>query len=348
MFRRIFTTLLFFVFVTPLWGGNTGGIGACETQECLIHAMRQHPVRKIDRWDNNLNSPIYDRIQNAPADIINYIEIDNRANGFPSGVRAAENGIGIKDVQSALRDIPETVLNHFEKSLVGIFLVENLGSSGYVESIADHEGRFIAGFIVLDASVLARTANEWATWRDNTAFVQDATCCEIRTTIAERHKDNSLGAIQFILLHELGHVLSITRNTHPHWWGETDGLTVGDFPFADISWRVSKNKKNFISRFDRQFPLARELVFYQKPQLHINQARSVLQQLGETNFPSLYSTTRVEEDFAETFAIFVHTEIMRKPYQIEFFENELSVKKIDACFTTHCLKKADFLRALLN
>ena len=62
-------------------------------------------------------------------------------------------------------------------------------------------------------------------------------------------------------------------------------------------------------------------------------------ELAKTDFASLYSTTEPQEDFAEIFAIYVHTVIMGQPYEIWVSSGD-KVAVYEHCFATgRCVAK---------
>ena len=54
--------------------------------------------------------------------------------------------------------------------------------------------------------------------------------------------------------------------------------------------------------------------------------------LAKSNFPSLYATTMPEEDFAESFAMYVHTVMMRRPWELTVRRNGTIVAEFGSCF----------------
>ena len=80
----------------------------------------------------------------------------------------------IAEVKAAMADLPQEVNLLFVDRLAGIFLVDDLGGTGWTDFIDDGAGHPVAGLIVLDANVLQKyTANEWASWKENTPFKPD-------------------------------------------------------------------------------------------------------------------------------------------------------------------------------
>jgi hypothetical protein len=68
---------------------------------------------------------------------------------------------------------------------------------------------------VLDPSVLAQS-KRLGTWKENTPF-KPSTEFRLSAVIEEESQNTRKNAIQYILLHELAHVISIGGKIHPSW-----------------------------------------------------------------------------------------------------------------------------------
>ncbi len=317
----------------------------CETRQCLIENLAQNPARNLAFWQTSLNKPLAQRIFDAPAEVLELLRIDNRLNGYPSNVTSFRDPAALSTLQKAFAELPASVHDLIADRLAGIFLVENLGTSGYTNDVFDSEGRESAGFVVLDSSLFSRKGNEWASHRDATAFRAEAGF-EIRNIIAEPKSDSPLAAVQFLLVHELGHVASIGGNQHPSWNQELWGVDLQDYPFSALSWWIDNGQ--YRSRFDSGFTLRKRLVFYQIPRLSGRQMPEVLRQLKRTNFVSLYAASRPEEDFAESFAVYVHSEMMDKPFVIAVLVDGQVRERLGSCFRNTCKRKYELLKSLIG
>lgn len=283
----------------------------------------------------------------APVELVDYISLDNRLNGFPDGIRSAQDSDEfVILVREALSGLPTAVHELFYNKLAGVFIVDGLGSTGFSDNIYDKTRKPIAGFIVLDAGYLQKKANAWASWKDSTTFKPDAKY-EIRTTIETAENDSEVNAVQFILLHELAHILAIGSRFHPN-WNLAQAVNLDDYPFTQFSWELTADKQGYRSRFDDVFPLRESIVFYRQPKLDAAQLTSVLQTIEQTNFISLYATNSMFDDFAESFAIYVHSEMMGKPYRIEVLKSGQPVYALDSCFHSRCRDKYEFFNQLFE
>ncbi|MDD4092814.1 MAG: hypothetical protein PHQ63_09655 [Smithellaceae bacterium] len=302
---------------------------AAGQSACLKSRMDRHEVRSLDFWQDYRRGNLEDRLHAAPQPLLDYLHLDNRLNGYDTRPQAAVADDSFRqDVRQALAELPGPVQAAVKEKLIGIFFVRNLGTTGYTEAVADPQGKPAAGFVVLDVESLRRTANAWATFRENTVFQNDGEG-RLRVTLEEAPNDNAKNAIQFILLHEFGHLVSIGERFHPDWLDKTK--TEGTYLFYPLSWRKAKDGSN-VSLFEDVFPERRDVRFYGEPRLKSSQMEGVYRSLAMTNFVSLYGATSPFEDFAESFALYVHSAWMKKPYRVEITQSGNRVFLYESCW----------------
>lgn len=316
---------------------------------CWHRALREHEVHRLAFWQHLQARPLLDRVQAAPPALVQYVQWDNIANGWSERPRASSAPPAfIAEVKAALADLPPEVDHLFTDKLAGIFLVDDLGGTGYTDVIDDDSGHPVAGYIVLDAAVLqSRRANEWATWKEASPF-RALPGWRIEARIETAAQDTTKQAIQYILLHELGHVLSIGRNVHPPWTisareaGATDG-----YPFFSLSWRIAGD--SYVSLYDEAFPLRGQIAYYMGAKLKADEARQAYSQLERTNFPTLYAATRPGDDFAESFANYVHVVMMKRPWQVTLGAPDGDEVQVGPCWDEpRCADKRRLLERILG
>jgi hypothetical protein len=331
-----------------LLGPALGFTDDCIDADCLKARLDNNPVRQISFWSDLRQRPIEQRVTAAPAELIQFISDDNQLYGYPPGVQSTETDnsfIGL--VQLALNGLPPKVLKLLESKLVGIALVHNLGSSGYTDKVFNSENIAVGGFIVLDVDRLNQTANEWASYRDSTAFVTNKQY-GLRTVIADDDNNTVLTTIQFLVLHELAHVYSIGETLHPDWASDPTTVELEDYSFARLSWLNSADNNSYSSLFDGMFSLRGQIAYYQDRALPASKIATVFNRFQHSNFNSLYSTTSLWEDFAESFAIYVHSNMMNRPYYSEYLVNGERKDFLSPCFQDRCVDKAQVIESLFN
>ena len=284
--------------------------------------LKNHEARKLHSYIGWRQMPLFMRVLPAPEILVDYLRKDNELNGYPQiPVSKKCDTFFMDDISGALAELPEAIKRHISDHLVGIFTVSNIGTTGYTE-IMDNFDVNRLGFIVLDLDYLKRSANDWATWKENSPFRSQGSC-RIKATIEPKESDNRKQAIQFILTHEIGHLLGAVNQVHPNWF---NGGDPEQFAFTKISWIKKENK--VLSKFDPQFILRKDIGYYRfdKSPLSSDRILDCYRQLEGTDFSSLYAATNMWDDFAETFVIFVHNFMQKKPWKIEIFKNNSFLK----------------------
>jgi hypothetical protein len=194
---------------------------------------------------------------------------------------------------------------------------------------------------------MQHTANSWATWRDGTPF-KPGSGWKLGARIADGNDDTRANAIQYILLHELGHVLSVGASIHPTWTLPPKEATAGgrEFPYYQESWRVEGEK--YATVFDAEFSQRKDIVYYFGPRLEADAMPATYAALERTSFPTLYAATHPGDDFAEAFANYVHVVLLGKPFEIRIEHDGAAVKRYGACWAERrCRRKKEFLERFL-
>jgi hypothetical protein len=322
----------------------------CESndRDCVRQALRNHPIRRLEVWQEPLARPLVERVDVASPALVEFLHWDNEANGWSERPRSsAAPAAFVAEVKAALADLPLPVQQLFVDRLAGVLLVDELGGTGYTDVVEDAAGNAVAGYIVLDASVLqGRTANEWATWKEASPFAADPQW-QIEARIERDLQDTPRQAVQYILLHELGHVLSVGGNFHPPWTlPPREAGAPEDFAFSALSWRLQGD--GYATVFDGGFPLRPRVAYYMGTKLQAAEAVDAYAQLMATNLPTLYAATRPADDFAEAFASYVHVVMMRRPWQVTIRRNGEPATQFGACWDEpRCADKRRLLDALL-
>ncbi len=347
--QRFFRSVTFLVYGLILL--TTSGVFA-ETAEKDLEDRRQaelykelehHEARTASSWKDWTSRPLADRIARAPDFLVDYIRKDNEYAGCSARPLSEPLDESFaQDVRQAVDQLPDIVKKQITRHLVGILVVSDLGSTGYCEILRDFQTNKL-GFIVLDSKALNRQANEWATWKENSAFTPQSDH-SIISTIETPPNDTVVRAIQYILLHELGHLVGAVQSVHPNWF---IGGNPEDYPFSRISWTTDNT--TVVSRFDERFPLRPSIKYYafDKALLSSDQLPEIFQDLEATDFCTLYSATNPYDDFAEAYAQYVHVVVMKRPWSIAITTGNDIVFERDAPITSSRMKqKREFLEML--
>jgi hypothetical protein len=308
--------------------------------------LESYEVRQKIFWDykrpeHSESSFIFLEPQKPLLDYLARVNSDDGIQSVPSA-----KGIELKDlarVESVVRGFPAEVKDLFSKKLVGVSLVSGLGSSAFSSSIFGRDGEVIGGFVVLDVSVLRKKSNEWFTWRERSPF----NCPEkigIKALISDG-KDNDDG-VRYIFLHELAHVYSFNENLHPQWFETPDLARLSNTSFAPLSWTVVDGKYREI--FGATSVVKSRVHYYaDENRLPCSQVERIYENLAKTNFPALYASLSPVEDFGESFANYIHTVVLNRPFEIQI---EPDSKEIySSCWhEKRCATKSAFFSKLLR
>jgi hypothetical protein len=212
--------------------------GAQDSQKELSEKLAKSQIRTAEYWGTDWkNRPLAQRLASAPQPLVDYILMDNQLNGFEERPSAAGPTAVFQRVLAGLLDeLTPPVRALAEKNIIGVFLVSDLGGTGYTESVQESDGKIRQAFIVLDRDLLMRRqANDWASWKENSFFAKDDSNVRVSLTIEEKDRDSIENAIRYILLHELGHALAVAGCMHPSWNDPLD-QKVSNFAFVGLGW----------------------------------------------------------------------------------------------------------------
>lgn len=351
--RALRWAMLAVALVLPHAAYPQGQGPACANngQDCTVVAPERHAVTRLGYWKDALERPLEQRIGPADALMLDYLLQDNIRNAVPNRPRAAVlTPEFLADVRAALDELPAQVKRLISGKLAGIQFAEDFGGTGLAEEIVDADSNPAAGFIVLDSAILSRqTANAWFTWKENTPF-KPQPGFELRAEIEGKSGDNRKNAIQYILLHELGHVISIGEKIHPSWSIEPrDIASTSDYPYFSLSWSVDRENNRYATVFDAVFPQRKDVVFYLGARLSGGQMVDVYDKLEATNFPALYAVNHPGDDWAEAFVTYVHTVMMNRPFGIRIYRDGRLVKHYKDCWAEkRCEQKRKILEGFLE
>jgi len=252
-------------------------------------------------------------------------------------------------LQNMLRSLPAKIYRLASKYLMAIFLVEHNFGSAFTEAVKDSQGQWSTGYMLLNLTAFNRPADEWASWRENSAF-HSAGNFHVRVILEEPQNNTIESALRFIFLHELGHILGIGLKVHGYWDDpETHWLTKNS-SFMRISWEPDQTGR-LVSSWKFRFPLLTRIVFYRFEQAPLSKAVTpkVYRELAQTNFTSLYGSLNPVEDFAEAFALYVHTQILNRPYLVEVHRGTEKIGVYKSCIQRHtCPGKSGFVANILK
>lgn len=318
---------------------------------CAIRALRGHTAQNIAFWKQVFSKPLDQRVSASPPELIELLGLANIRYGFPNKPIAAKlESDFLPDVRDALAELPQKVLGPLSTKLVGIYVVDDLGGTAFTLIIVDQKDNQVAGLVVLDRSVLVQyTANAWITWKERTPF-KSGPSTTLTAEIETEAQDNRKNAIQYILLHELGHVSAIGGDVHPPWIDPPkENQPTDAYPFFQLSWSISNGDRRYVTKYDDLFPERRDVVYYLRAKLSAEQMLDTYTKLEGTNFATLYSVSHPFDDFAEAFANYVHVVLMKKPFKVRIYQSGKLAKEYGPCWEERrCAEKRRILETMLD
>lgn len=156
---------------------------------------------------------------------------------------------------------------------------------------------------------LGYTANSWATWKEGRPF---ATLVMARLRVRIEHPAGDLrkNAIPFILLHEFGHVLTAGAGCLPDWWAAPATLGPPErYPCLAPSWTIDA-LRNIVPADPAHHAVYNGLARAALRRADAEHALGLYQALQATAWPSLYAANYPYDDFAECFALYLHTWVL--------------------------------------
>lgn len=319
-----------------------------DSAACIQSMMAAHPIRSPAWWADWRSKPLDERIAMGPPELVSYLRLDVLANRIPLTPYASTADEDMLDeLRQAMLDLPANIRRMLDRQLLGLFLVNDFGGTGISDAIR-WDRREGAGFIVLDPKVLRRRiANEWASWKENSPFRDDGEW-RIEAIISRDGENLRQRAVQYILLHEIAHVLATRDSVHPAWAGIPMPVAAGRYPFFDLSWRWDAALKNHVTRFDEAWPDRRKVRYYFGAQLAGADMENAYRWLETTSFPSLYAATSPGDDFAESFVTYVHSVLLKRPWEIRIHHGDRLVMRVASCWDqSRCAHKRGVLEKLL-
>ncbi len=289
--------------------------------------------------------PLHTRVIPPTADLQNFLAEYGASRTLQSPI-TVEGDLSLQTLLAqALTTLPDCLLNTLNKSVLGIFFARGIGASGLTDMVALGDGSNNIGFvIVLDSEAFEQpSANGWASWKENSAF-SPAPNIQIEVRIAEDAQDQRVQALRFLLLHEFGHVLATMTDLCPADWSFPLPKLAGHF--ATLCWQAEHGMH---IRPEQDFPHHEKVAFYSQPHLSATQALDLYRDLARTAFPTLYASLDVQEDFAESFATFIHTQVLGLPYHVSIrMDGNTVFSSEDFWSSARAAEKRAYLQHLLE
>ena len=299
-----------------------------------------HPSGDLNLYDisKSWNNRIY------PLDEVHkdYVLKMNQLDGFSESPTSYKKMNEIRKVfQKISIEEPIELKRIKNKYIYGIYIVSNLGGTGLTGFIFDGR-KSMGGFILIDGDLISRKANQWITAKESSVF-QEALNSKINIKIAS-NKDNTIEtAMEYILLHELGHIIAQSMNILPD---QRDKYRKFDeFEFSKKVWIDEEN-----SIYDESiFRIRKELQFYDDESIFFidKDSLTIYNQLEKTSFPTLYSAMNPDDHFAESFVSYIHLYLYKHPWELQIDTPKLDLFFKNGITLARCSREKEFIKKLL-
>lgn len=289
-------------------------------------------VRRASFWgDDWQNRPLEARVGLLPADAVASLRDELELYGGVSKIAPAQHAeYAVEDLRQAMARLPRGVKELVQDHLIGAFLVDNLSTEGTGENnlglameVRGMWTQHVGTFVLIDRAGTDMNANRAMAAMEGTPTL-DYRGISVGARLARRNNDDRRMTIQYILLHELGHVVDFGRGITPRSF-DYGRQTVG-CGFTCLSW---------VQRHQHRFPpvaVAQRRADTTNYDTYVEALPDIYRNLAASNLPSLYGASAPEEDFAESFAQYVHSVVLGHPWELNLRVQGTLKERLGSCF----------------
>lgn len=291
--------------------------------------------------------PLAERIHILPEDAAASLRSELSDGTFESKVAPAGNAeYMLRDLRAAVARFPDIVHRMVSDRLIGVFLVEGLGDGekthnlGMALEVAGMWRQHVGTIILIDRDETDMRANRAMSGMEYMPS-RDYDGVSVESRLARRGEDDRITTLSYVLLHELGHLIDYERGITPERFSY--GAVREGCGFTCISWVRPERH-----RHSRRIDTAMRSIDAGQYEDYVKALPDTFRDLADSDFPSLYATTMPEEDFAESFAQYVHTVMMSRPWELILRVDGTIKGRLRSCFLDgRCPLKKAYFDALL-
>lgn len=305
-------------------------------------------VRRAGYWgDDWRDRPLAERVHLLPEDAVPSLRRELGGRRTASKVEpASDSEYVVQDLQQAIDSLPEAVRRLVEERLVGVYLVKGLGAGenahnlGMALEVIGLWRQHVGTVILIDRDETDMRANRAMAGMEYVPS-GDFRGVTVQARLARREADNRATTLRYVLLHELGHLIDFDRGITPSRFRY--GEQRADCGFTCLSW-INRGRHRYSQRIDGAMKQVRAGQY----EAYAAALPETFRHLADTDFPSFYAATLPEEDFAESFAQYVHAVMLNQPWELTLRVNGTIKARLAACFLDRrCPEKKAYFDALL-
>jgi hypothetical protein len=230
------------------------------------------------------------------------------------------------ELARAIDGLPRPFSRLFERHVCAVVLMHDAPFTGTARLIDGEEQR---GIILLDVDKVNMTPNDWMSFKEASVFAL-APNRRIVGRLADPDANVRAILLEFLLLHELGHVLERALSH--------DELVQ---QFTHVSWP----RKDALEGS----PLIHYPVRKKVPPLPDDLVEPYYDLLASGPFASPATLSNTSEDFADSLSTFVHTVVRGRPWELELYEDGAPRRRLTSCWSeARCQAKRSILERLIE
>ena len=219
-------------------------------------------------------------------------------------------------VNNAFMLLPPLHQQILKKHLKSISFMDNMPNTALTSPVGT-SGATKMFNITFRASLLDENISQWATWKENTCFNQQAD-----SNYRVRVEGGEMDGIVYVLMHEATHVVDVVTNITPRLTKEN--AAVKPTEFTKNIWRLMNvPAEPYIDS------LLEQTRFRSGKPVPISLSPDIYNQLSKTPFPSLYAMAAWSEDIAELATIHHLTTKLNQPFYIVVTKNNAELAKFE-------------------
>jgi hypothetical protein len=306
-------------------------------------------VRRASFWgDAWKDLPLAQRVGLLPAEAVASLREDLEFYGGVSKVAPAHAAAYVvDDLRQAMAGLPESVKRLVRDRLIGVFLVDNLSTEGTGEhnlglalEVMGLWRQHVGTIVLIDRDGTDMSANRAMATMEYVP-TGEYRGISVQSRLARRNNDDRRMTMQYVLLHELGHVIDYDRGITPDSFNY--GERTRDCGFTCLSW-VRPDRHRFSPRIGEAMRRAETASL----DAYVKALPETFRLLSASNFPSLYATSMPAEDFAESFAQYVHSVVLGHPWELTLRDQGTIRERLGSCFLERrCPGKRSYFDRLL-
>lgn len=306
-------------------------------------------VRRASFWGDDWRElPLEQRVGLLPEDAVASLREELELYGGVSKVAPAHAAeYVVDDMREAMAGLPESVKRLVRDRLIGVFLVDTLSTEGTGENnlglaleVMGLWRQHVGTIILIDRDGTDMNANRAMATMEYVP-TGEYRGISVQSRLARRNNDDRRMTIQYVLLHELGHVIDYDRGITPNRFNY--GTQTQGCGFTCLSWAQPDRH-----RFSPKIGAAMRNADTASLDAYVTALPETFRLLSASNFPSLYATSMPAEDFAESFAQYVHSVVLGHPWELTLRDRGTIRERLGSCFLERrCPGKKSYFDGLL-